>query len=90
MVAKTVELGISSVILAGLMIWFQVVPSIYILWAPVISRENEIQQGRSVEIGFNDIYKGEDEDELIVYWWRARWEKGELRAGEIRSFKLML
>jgi lipopolysaccharide transport system permease protein len=35
-VTKLVELGINFVILAGLMIWFQYVPSMYILWVPFI------------------------------------------------------
>jgi lipopolysaccharide transport system permease protein len=33
---KLVELGINFVILAGLMIWYGMVPSIYMLWVPVI------------------------------------------------------
>jgi lipopolysaccharide transport system permease protein len=33
---KLVELGINFVILAGLMIWFQMMPSIHILWVPLI------------------------------------------------------
>ncbi len=33
---KLVELGINFVILAGLMAWYQVIPSIYILWVPLI------------------------------------------------------
>jgi len=36
MVTKLVELGINALILAGLMLWFRVVPSAYILWAPLI------------------------------------------------------
>lgn len=35
-VTKLVELGINFVILAGLMVWYQVVPSIYMLWVPLI------------------------------------------------------
>ncbi|MEQ1836227.1 MAG: ABC transporter permease [Candidatus Nitrotoga sp.] len=35
-VTKLVELGINFVILAGLMIWFQYIPSIHILWVPLI------------------------------------------------------
>lgn len=33
---KLVELGINFVILAGLMAWYQVMPSLYILWVPLI------------------------------------------------------
>jgi lipopolysaccharide transport system permease protein len=33
---KLVELGISFVILAGMMVWYQMVPSLYILWVPLI------------------------------------------------------
>lgn len=33
---KLVELGISFVILAGLMVWYQMMPTIYILWVPLI------------------------------------------------------
>jgi lipopolysaccharide transport system permease protein len=33
---KLVELGISSVILAGLMLWYHMMPTIYILWVPII------------------------------------------------------
>jgi homopolymeric O-antigen transport system permease protein len=33
---KLVELGINFFILAGLMVWYQMVPSIYILWVPLI------------------------------------------------------
>ena len=33
---KLVELGINAIILAGLMVWFRVMPSAYILWAPLI------------------------------------------------------
>ena len=33
---KLVELGINFVILAGLMAWYQMVPSVYILWVPLI------------------------------------------------------
>ena len=33
---KLVELGISFIILAGLMVWYQMLPSIYILWVPLI------------------------------------------------------
>ena len=33
---KLVELGISFLILAGLMVWYQMLPSIYILWVPFI------------------------------------------------------
>jgi lipopolysaccharide transport system permease protein len=35
-VTKLVELGINAVILAGLMLWFRMVPTIYILWVPLI------------------------------------------------------
>lgn len=35
-ITKLVELGINAIILAGLMLWFRMVPSVYILWAPVI------------------------------------------------------
>jgi lipopolysaccharide transport system permease protein len=35
-ITKLVELGINFVILAGLMLWFHFIPSIYILWVPVI------------------------------------------------------
>jgi lipopolysaccharide transport system permease protein len=33
---KLVELGISFIILAGLMVWYQMMPSIYLLWVPLI------------------------------------------------------
>jgi len=33
---KLVELGINFVILAGLMLWYQMLPSVYILWVPLI------------------------------------------------------
>ena len=33
---KLVELGISFIILAGLMAWYQMMPNIYILWVPLI------------------------------------------------------
>ncbi len=33
---KLVELGINFLILAGLMVWYQMLPSPYILWAPLI------------------------------------------------------
>ncbi len=33
---KLVELGISFFILAGLMVWYQMLPSLYILWVPLI------------------------------------------------------
>ena len=33
---KLVELGINFVILAGLMVWYQMMPSIYMLWVPLI------------------------------------------------------
>lgn len=36
MMTKLVELGISAFILAGLMIWYGVKPSVYIAWAPAI------------------------------------------------------
>ena len=36
MMTKIVELGINAVILAGLMVWFGMVPSIHIVWAPAI------------------------------------------------------
>jgi len=35
-VTKLVELGINFFILAGLMVWYQMVPSIYVLWVPLI------------------------------------------------------
>lgn len=35
-ITKLVELGINFVILAGLMVWYQMLPSIYILWVPLI------------------------------------------------------
>ena len=35
-ITKLVELGISFLILAGLMVWYQMLPSIYILWVPFI------------------------------------------------------
>jgi lipopolysaccharide transport system permease protein len=35
-ITKLVELGINFVILAGLMVWYQMLPSIYILWAPLV------------------------------------------------------
>jgi len=35
-VTKLVELGINFVILAGLMVWYQMVPGIYIFWVPLI------------------------------------------------------
>jgi lipopolysaccharide transport system permease protein len=33
---KLVELGINFVILAGMMAWYQMMPSIYVLWVPLI------------------------------------------------------
>jgi lipopolysaccharide transport system permease protein len=33
---KLVELGISFVILAGLMVWYQMMPTVYIFWVPFI------------------------------------------------------
>jgi len=33
---KLVELGINFLILAGLMVWYQMMPSVYILWVPLI------------------------------------------------------
>jgi lipopolysaccharide transport system permease protein len=35
-VTKLVELGINSMILAGLMAWYGMVPTVHILWAPLI------------------------------------------------------
>jgi lipopolysaccharide transport system permease protein len=35
-ITKLVELGISFVILAGLMVWYQFIPGIYIFWVPLI------------------------------------------------------
>ena len=35
-VTKLVELGINFFILAGLMVWYQMMPSIYALWVPLI------------------------------------------------------
>jgi lipopolysaccharide transport system permease protein len=35
-VTKLVELGINFIILAGLMIWFNYIPGMYILWMPLI------------------------------------------------------
>ena len=35
-ITKLVELGINFVILAGLMVWYQMLPSIYILWVPLV------------------------------------------------------
>jgi len=35
-VTKLIELGINAVILAGLMLWFNVIPSLHILWVPLI------------------------------------------------------
>lgn len=35
-ITKLVELGINFIILAGLMVWYQMLPSIYILWAPLV------------------------------------------------------
>ena len=34
--SKLVEFGINCLILAGLMVWYEMVPTVYILWAPVI------------------------------------------------------
>src|SRR5437867_1557126 len=36
MITKLVELAINALILAGLMAWFGMVPSIYLAWAPLI------------------------------------------------------
>lgn len=36
MLTKLVELGINFLILAGLMLWYQMAPTLYILWVPVI------------------------------------------------------
>jgi homopolymeric O-antigen transport system permease protein len=36
MMTKLVELGINTLILAGLMVWFGMTPTVYIAWAPVI------------------------------------------------------
>jgi len=33
---KLVELGISFIILAGMMVWYQMLPGVYILWVPLI------------------------------------------------------
>lgn len=35
-ITKLVELGINAIILAGLMLWFRMMPTVYILWAPLI------------------------------------------------------
>jgi lipopolysaccharide transport system permease protein len=35
-VTKLIELGINFFILAGLMVWYQMLPSVYILWVPLI------------------------------------------------------
>lgn len=36
MVSKLVELGISFVILAGLMVWYQMAPTLHVVWVPLI------------------------------------------------------
>ncbi len=36
MVSKLVELGISFIILAALMLWYQMAPTIHVLWVPII------------------------------------------------------
>lgn len=36
MVSKLVELGISFIILAGLMAWYQMAPTIHVVWVPLI------------------------------------------------------
>jgi len=33
---KLIELGINFIVLAGLMVWYQMLPSVYVLWVPVI------------------------------------------------------
>ncbi len=33
---KLVELGINFIVLAGLMVWYQMVPTVYVLWVPAI------------------------------------------------------
>jgi lipopolysaccharide transport system permease protein len=35
-ITKLVELGINAIILVALMLWFRVVPSVYVVWAPII------------------------------------------------------
>jgi lipopolysaccharide transport system permease protein len=35
-ITKLADLGINFLILAGLMVWYQMLPSVYILWVPVI------------------------------------------------------
>lgn len=58
---KMVELGINFVILAGLMVWYQIIPSIYILWVPFILGYTILASltiaffGAAVNVYFRDV-----------------------------------
>ena len=59
-------------------------------WHPGIGKDNEIQHGKSKEIPLEDIFLSETAEEVIVYWWEAQKDGGEVRAGEIYHFVLKL
>ena len=58
---KLVELGISFVILAGLMVWYQMMPTVYILWVPLIIGYTTLAAltiafvGAAINVYFRDV-----------------------------------
>ncbi len=58
-------------------------------WAPDVKREG-LAPGASERLGYDDLFRMEDDQKMIVYWWRAVQEDGERVPGAIHSFVVEL
>lgn len=86
----TIETKKSSVVLrngSGESIYFIILERnavAYVDWIPTINVENAIESGESVKIEYDDILGyDEDAEELMIYYWKAIEEGGELIPGPI-------
>ncbi|MCR9253100.1 MAG: hypothetical protein NXI20_21990 [bacterium] len=63
----------------------------YVDWIPTINEENAIESGESEKIEYDDILGyDEDAEELMIYYWKAIEEGGELVPGPIDNVTVPL
>lgn len=60
-----------------------------VLWAPNLAGEG-IEPGRRKRIPLDEILMAPDEDELLVYYWGAKVEDGDVVPDEVRSLRVTL
>ncbi|MGH1365174.1 MAG: hypothetical protein ACRBF0_16560 [Calditrichia bacterium] len=56
--------------------------------APRISDENKVRPGSKKLLSLEELHVGKDENKILVFWWRAIEEAGELVAGDVQKLSV--